>query len=856
MFGDSSSSDDKREVKSKEQKMYEAFATEASKLERAIGASDWMTAADVFGEIMKQHKSSKNDLKKFGFPNALLWSLDFLLASADATFKDKDARKEMSKDESKALTKTRQQVQKALKQMKKQHEAWVAAGKPKADTNVGVSDGAADADDNDAGASGKTDGKGKGEGDEDSEYSYYSDDDVVVETAASRKNRWMVSDSDSEDDDAAAQREAAAKERADRRAARRAKREAKAAAADGGADEEDDEVTAYEVRDVLVDASAKRGRKNLDVTSQMEALLEVLPLCLTPQRKVEVLVLLCSYQLDVAPNMFSSISDAEWKSMLAHTVEILDILDANPNILMDPSYRGFTARTPAELDARKQKKNEAEGFVPPQPKLSAQEVEDKEAGIHRVSGSLRAFVERLDDEFTKSLQQLSAHGARYLQRMRDASSFETMAERAHLRLKEDERISTNAVDAVYCAYRRLHHLYYKRPDMFPNRDLAEVEAEIYNLCIEVFASNSEEIRQTGMIYLVTHYSLFDRYFKARDMLLMSHLQDIIHRSTAMVQIFFNRMMVQLGLCAFRAGLIAEAHRCLMTIASSKRIRELLAQGSTTIRSEADQEKEKIQRRRVLPPHLHINIELIDCTHLLCAMLLEIPNMAMSAVRSRRRVINKEFRRKLTERGPFTGPAETPRDHVIAGARALVNFDWAKTLSHLIPLAAWDIIGVDTTAIRELITVQVKEAALKTYFFKNGGHYASFSTESLVGKFELPEPSVRSVLSKLMISEQIHASWDQPTSSVVMHKDEMSGTQTLALQLAEKASSMVENNEKLMDDHNLSFDRFGNAGRGRRRRRGNNNGGGGNGGGKRGGGNGGGRKGGGRNRGNNQKRSRG
>ena len=54
------------------------------------------------------------------------------------------------------------------------------------------------------------------------------------------------------------------------------------------------------------------------------------------------------------------------------------------------------------------------------------------------------------------------------------------------------------------------------------------------------------------------------------------------------------------------------------------------------------------------------------------------------------------------------------------------------------------------------------------------------------------------MSKMMINEELHASWDQPTNCVVMNQVEPSRLQSLALQFAEKANTFVENNEKLLD----------------------------------------------------------
>jgi len=433
-----------------------------------------------------------------------------------------------------------------------------------------------------------------------------------------------------------------------------------------------------------------------------------------------------------------------------------------------------------------------------------EEAESLEASPYQVRGCILTAMERFDEEYTKMLQACDAHSTEFVDRLKDEQPICTLLETL-----QGYMLKHGTSEEICRAYlRRIEHTYFKFDRTAfdaPEKGKVTSEQLMDKLCKYIYAQDStDRLRTRAILCHIYHHALHDRWFKARDLILMSHLQDNIQHSDVPTQILYNRTLVQLGLCAFRQGHIRDAHNALVDIQSSNRAKELLAQGLVPQRQhERTPEQEKIEKRRLLPYHMHINLELLECVYLVSAMLLEIPYMAAHELDGRRRMISKNFHHvmKMSERQTLTGPPESMREHVVAASKAMKAGNWGACKNFIINEKmngkVWDLF-FQKDKVRDLITHKIQEEGLRTYLFCYSSVYDFLSLPHLAAMFDLDVPTVHSIISKMIINEELMASMDEPTQILSMHRTEPTRLQSLALQLADKVSSHVENNERIME----------------------------------------------------------
>ncbi|PHH80398.1 hypothetical protein CDD82_1764 [Ophiocordyceps australis] len=563
-----------------------------------------------------------------------------------------------------------------------------------------------------------------------------------------------------------------------------------------------------------------RGKKNTDRTEQIKVMEKLGEIANTPYQKLRVYLTLVSARFDLGSGTSNAMPLDHWKAAEKELSSLLEILRTNHDYVVVENVEEW------DDDEKPPTMQPGDKYI-------------------KVAGSIVSFMERLDDELVRSLQNIDPHTSEYIERLQDEGALYNIIFRCLLyyeRLQKDESLEIAQESINRIVVRRLEHVYFKPAQVVKTfeenswkavgddidsaitpRQRAQDAGSLVNVLCNYLFSHDDGIRRArAMLCQVYFLALHGEYYKARDMMLMSHLQETIPNFDVQTQILYNRTLVQVGLCAFRKGLVYDAQTTLQEICGSGRQKELLAQGVMMQRyNQVSPEQERLEKQRQLPFHMHINLELLECVYLTCSMLLEIPLLAQtgSSPDVKKRVISKTYRRMLEyhERQIFTGPPENTRDHVMQASKALAAGEWKKSTNFIHSIKIWDLMP-NCEEIKTMLSKQIQEEGLRTYLFTYAPFYDTLALETLGSMFELDLTKVAAVVSKMISHEELAASLDQVTSTLIFRKGvELSRLQSLALTLSDKASQLIETNERTLEQRTQgtsnAFERQGGRGRG-------------------------------------------
>jgi len=204
----------------------------------------------------------------------------------------------------------------------------------------------------------------------------------------------------------------------------------------------------------------------------------------------------------------------------------------------------------------------------------------------------------------------------------------------------------------------------------------------------------------------------------------------------------------------------------------------------------------------MPYHMHINLDVVEAVLLIAGMLIEVPAMALARIRpdrdnKRKGNITKYFRKSFdfyNERQLFTGPPENSKESIIVAAKALERGDWATCQKYVTRLDLWKFIHQDGSKVSNIIARQIQEQALRTYLISYGQYYDTIHISTLADMFGLLARDVHSLVSTMMMRGELHASLDQPSGAIVVHAQDSTPLQHVALVYAEKANLLMDPGE--------------------------------------------------------------
>lgn len=438
-----------------------------------------------------------------------------------------------------------------------------------------------------------------------------------------------------------------------------------------------------------------------------------------------------------------------------------------------------------------------------------------ENGVKVVLGSVSSIVERLDDEFVKYLQNTSPHSIEYIERLRDEAGLYKLILRAQIYV---ESTCGACEQLARMVLKRMDHIYYK-PDqlikliedaawdgVWTGINLSEsglmtsgkAPHDVVKALSDFLAAQKSAIyTKPALLCYVYYLAVNNQYIAAKELFLESKLYQNIPQSDASIQILYNRALVQLGLGAFKLGEIEESHQILSEISNSQRLKELLGQGFI---GKYPSQATTAEKQKLLPFHMHINLELLECVFMTASLLIEIPALAAAASSStkdqKRKGGIKSFKSKLDfhDKQYFTGPPESIKDHLIYASKYLQKGNWSKAYDLVALIKIWTLFP-DSELLLLMLKKQLQIEALRTYIFAYKLIFTKLSVAKLTSTFQLDTAEVVGIIEKMLAANEFQGSLEDNFVNFATDAPQRSKLQELAIIMNEKVGLLNEKNEK-------------------------------------------------------------
>lgn len=182
-----------------------------------------------------------------------------------------------------------------------------------------------------------------------------------------------------------------------------------------------------------------RGKKNTDRQEQIKIMEKLNEISTTPYQRIRVLLTLVSTRFDLGSGATTAMPLDHWKSAEKEISQLLTTLNENRDyIVIENAEEWDDDDKPPTLQ--------------------------KDEKYIKVPGSVVSYIERLDDELTRSLQSIDPHTSEYIDRLTDESALYNLIFKSQLyyeMLRKDESLQIEQDSINRIISRRLEHIYFK-----------------------------------------------------------------------------------------------------------------------------------------------------------------------------------------------------------------------------------------------------------------------------------------------------------------------------------------------------------------------------------------------------------
>merc|ERR1719320_1859055 len=269
----------------------------------------------------------------------------------------------------------------------------------------------------------------------------------------------------------------------------------------------DAEITSDLVIKKLAEIMAARGKKKTNRKEQIDLLTELASIgqahSLGPGIHMKIKFAIIAALFDYNPKLSDAMKPDSWEKCMNGVDELLDLLEEQGDNITSGEH-------------------------------ILEENEQLDVAPYKVRGCFLTAVERLDEEFVKVLKGCDAHSNEYVDRLKDEPKVVAILEKADNLVQKGG--SASEICRVYL--KRIEHIYFKFDPEVLDQKKGTLEAGketssdvLDKFCKYIYSKDStDRLRTRAILCHIYHHAIHDSWYAARDLMLMSHLQDSVHHS--------------------------------------------------------------------------------------------------------------------------------------------------------------------------------------------------------------------------------------------------------------------------------------------------------------------------------------